>query len=46
MRVRTVHRDDKVTDTTEDKDHYNTATLCDMTLLRGSEDFLLNCSRL
>lgn len=35
----TVHGDDKVTDTTEDKGHYNTATLYDMTLLRGSEDF-------
>lgn len=35
----TIHRDDEVTDTTEDKDHYNTATLCDMTLLGGSEDF-------
>lgn len=43
----TIDRDEEVTNTTEDKGHYDTAILCDMTLLGGSEDFfLLNCSRL
>lgn len=45
----TIHRDEEVTDTTEDKGHYDTAILCDMTLLGGSEDFfyltVLGCSK-